>query len=91
LSRPHRLGVEVLDRRVLPQPCELQSADEPLVLAFDSFAINQQGEPLLEGEGGDIGLTSLLLKGFRHAGEPERGETLLRWMCKHGGSSSPAC
>ena len=35
------------------------------------------------GKGGDIGLALLLLEGLRHSGEPERHETILRWMCKH--------
>ena len=63
--------------------CELQPADEPLVLALDRFPIDEQCEPLLERQGSDIGLTPLLLKGLRHAGEPEHRETLLRWMCEH--------
>ena len=79
----HCLSVEVLDGRVLAQPRELQPADEPLVLALDRFPIDEQAEPLLERKGGDIGLALLLLKGLRHSGEPERHETILRWMCKH--------
>ena len=44
----HRLGVEVLDGGVLAESCELQPADEPLVLALDRFPIDEQCEPLLE-------------------------------------------
>jgi len=28
-------------------------------------------------------LTPLIVKGFRHADEPQRHETFLRWMCEH--------
>src|SRR5215467_6305045 len=56
---------------------------EPLVLALDGFAIDEQGEPLLERKRGNIGLMPLLLKGPCHTDEAERGEPFLGWMCEH--------
>ena len=82
----HGLRVEILHRRVLPQPCELQSADEPLVLALDRFPVDEQGEPLLEGQGSHIRLAPLLFQRLGHAGEAERDEAILRWMREHGWS-----
>jgi hypothetical protein len=83
VERANRLGVEVLDSCLLAQPSELQTTDEPLVLALDCFPIDQHGKPLLERKCGDIWLTPLLLKDFGHAGETERSETLLCWMYEH--------
>ena len=56
---------------------------EPLVLALDRLAIDQQREPLLEGERGNVGLLALLLERLGHAGEPERDQALLGGMCEH--------
>jgi hypothetical protein len=55
------LDVDVLDDGRLAQACELQSADQPLVLAFDGLAVDHEREPLLEAECGHVGLLALLL------------------------------
>ena len=49
------LDVDVLDDGRLAQACELQSADQPLVLALDGLAVDHEREPLLEAECGHIG------------------------------------
>lgn len=66
-----RLGVEVLDRRILPEVGILQTRDEPFVLALGNLAIDEQPEPLLEGEPLDAALASLLVERLGHAGEGE--------------------
>jgi hypothetical protein len=78
-----RLHIEVLDDGVLSKTGELQATDQPLVLAFDRLAVDHQGEPFLEREGGDVGQSSLLLERLRHAGEAERNEPLFGWMGEH--------
>ncbi len=45
-----RLGVEVLDRRILPEVGIFQARDQPFALALGGLAINERPEPLLEGE-----------------------------------------
>src|SRR6185436_4227177 len=75
--------IEVLDDGVVSKTGELQATDKPLVLAFDRLAVDHQGEPFLEREGGDVGQSSLLLERLRHAGEAERNEPLFGWMGEH--------
>ena len=48
--------VDILDDGRLAQACELESADQPLVLALDGLAVDHQREPLLEAECGHVGL-----------------------------------
>src|SRR4051812_41124714 len=50
-----RLDIDVLDDGVLPQLCEAQAVHQPLVLALGRLAIDEESEPLLEGEGCDVG------------------------------------
>ena len=57
-----RLGVEVLDRRVLPEVGVLQSRDEPFALALGGLAIDEQPEPLLEREPFDVALAVAALR-----------------------------
>jgi hypothetical protein len=83
-----RFHIDILDDGILPEACKLQAADEPLVLALDGLAIDQQAEPFLEREGGDIGVPPLLFERFRHSSEAERDEPLFGWMCEHCSSFS---
>src|SRR5665213_3123531 len=69
-----RLHIDVLDDGVLSKAGELQSTDKPLVLAFDRLAVDEHGEPFLEGKCGYIWLSSLFFEPLRHAGEAERNE-----------------
>ena len=78
-----RLHVDILDDGRLAQAGELQSGDEPLVLALDGLAVDHQREPLLEGERGDVGLSPLLLQRLGHAGEPERDQAVVGGMREH--------
>ena len=78
-----RLHVDIFDDGVLPEPGELQATDEPFVLALDGLAIDEQTEPLLEREGGDIGVAPLLFESFRHSCEAERDEPLFSGMREH--------
>ena len=59
LSSPRGVLVSIsLDSRVLSEACEPQAADEPLVLALDGLAVDEEPEPLLEGERSNIGFAS---------------------------------
>ena len=78
-----RFVVDILDDGGLAQAGEPQAAIEPLVLALGRLAVDQQGEPLLEGERGDIGLSSLFVERLGHAGEPERDEAVVGGMGQH--------
>ena len=78
-----RLHVDVLDDGRLAQAGELQSADEPLVLALDGLAVDHEREPLLEAERGNVGLLALLLQRLGHAGEPERDQAVMCGMREH--------
>jgi hypothetical protein len=78
-----RLHVDILDNSVLPQTCEPQACDQPLVLALGSLAIDEQGKALLEGQRGDVGLSPLFIEGLCHAGEPERDEAVVGGMRQH--------
>ena len=66
-----RLHVDILDDGGLAQAGELQSVDQPFVLALDRLAVDHEREPLLEAERGNVGLLALLLERLGHAGEPE--------------------
>ena len=78
-----RLRVEILDDGVLPEVSELQPCDEPLAFALGGLAVDKQAEPLLECEPVDVALIALLGECLGHAGEPERHQPVVRWMCEH--------
>jgi hypothetical protein len=50
---------------------KLEPRDEPSGFALDGLAIDQEAEPLLEGERSNSGLLSLLLERLGHAEETE--------------------
>jgi hypothetical protein len=78
-----RLHINILDDSVLPEACEPQAADQPLVLALGRFAVDEQSKPLLEGQRRNIGLSLLFVERLRHASEPERDEAAVGGMCQH--------
>ena len=84
LSRPRAAFVSISSMAAFClEPGELRAADEPLVLALDGLAIDEQAEPLLEGQRGDIGLQALLFERLRHAGEAEGQQAVVSWMREH--------
>src|SRR5262249_934887 len=84
----HTLRVEIFDDGALPQVGVLETQQEPLALALDRFAVNQQTKPLLEGETFDIALPTLFLQCFGHADEPKREQPIVSGMSEHLSSSS---
>ena len=78
-----RLGVEILDGGVLPEVGKLEPRDEPPAFALDGLAIDEEAEPLLEGERSNSGLLPLLLERFGHADETEGDQPVVCGMWKH--------
>ena len=54
-----------------------------LVSLLDGLAIDEEAEPLLEGQRSNSGLLSLLLECFGHAEETEGDEPVVCGMWKH--------
>jgi hypothetical protein len=77
--------VDVLGRGLLPQACEPQPGGEALGVALQRLAVDQQGEPVLEGQFGGIGLAPLLLERPGHAGQAEFVQALEGGVAQHGG------
>ena len=75
--------VGIFDDGILPQTGELQSTAKPLVFSFDSLAIDEKSEPVLEGERGNIRLPPLIFERLRHAGETKIDQPLFGWMREH--------
>jgi hypothetical protein len=69
--------VDILDDGILPQARKAQSADEPLVVALSSFAVDEQSEPLLECQRRNVGVALLFIKRLGHTGESKRDEKFL--------------
>ena len=78
-----RPQIDVLDDGLLPQGGEPQAGDQPLVLALGRLAVEQQRQPLLEGQRRDVGLSALIIERLGHAGQPEGEQAFLGWMSKH--------
>jgi hypothetical protein len=81
----------LLDGGVLPEIGKFEPGDEALGLALDGLAIDQQAEPLLEGERHDSALLALLLEGFSHAGEAKGDQPVVGGMGQHVGFLSLSC
>ena len=65
---------------VLAQAGELQSADEPLVLALDRLAVDHAGASRSSNASAAMsGCSSLLLERLGHAGEAERDQPFV-WL-----------
>jgi hypothetical protein len=80
-----RLGVEILDGGVLPEIGKFEPGDEAFGLALDGLAIDQEAEPLLEGERRDSALLALLFEGFGHAGKTKGDQPVVGGMGQHVG------
>jgi hypothetical protein len=78
-----RLHIDILNDGVLPQACEPQPSDQPLVVALGRFAIDKQRETLVEGQCGDVGLSLLFVECFRHADESELDQAGVGRMRQH--------
>ena len=78
-----RPQVEVLDDRIAAQPSGLQLAGEAAVLAVGGLAVDEQAEPLLEGEPGVGGGLELLGEGTGHAAQAQGLELLDRRVDEH--------
>src|SRR5262245_36126466 len=91
----HGLRVQIPDNGALLQIGVLETQYKPIALALNCFAIDEQAQPLLEGEALDIALASLFLECFRHAGEPKHEQPIVGGMSEHFSSSSlvgpPVC
>ena len=64
----------------LPEVGKLEPGDEPPAFALDGLAIDQEAEPLLEGERSNSALRALLLECFGHAEETEGDEPVVCGM-----------
>jgi hypothetical protein len=85
-SRPRRAEVDVLDARGDTEARELEEPREPAVGARRLFALEQEGEAILEAERGDIGHAALFLERGGHAGEAERVQEGERLFNQHARS-----
>ena len=81
-TSPSRLSATLLPCG-LGRMLTLQLAGEPFVFPINRFPIDKKTEPVLEREGGDVGLAPLFLERLCHAGEAERNEALFGWMREH--------
>ena len=75
--------VDVLDDGVLAQRGELEARGQALGVALGRLAIDHQADPLLEGEGGDVGRSALVLEGLGHSGQAEGDQTFMGGMGEH--------
>src|SRR5258706_12455077 len=78
-----RLGVEILDGRILPEAGKLEPRDEPLALALDGLAIEEEAEPLLERERSNGGPLAVLLHRLSHSDGSRASEPVVCGMWKH--------
>jgi hypothetical protein len=88
IEAARRLHVDVLDDGVLPQLGEAQAVHQSLVLPFGCFPVDEQSEPFVKAECGDVGLPLLFIQGLSHAGQPQRDKAARSWMCEHNHLSS---
>src|SRR5262245_149084 len=77
------LCVKVLNDGGLPQIRILEARQQPLVLALDRLAIDEQTEPLLEREPLDVGLPTLFFQCFGHAAKSKSEQTVMRGVSEH--------
>lgn len=81
--------IDILDDGRVSQPGEFQPGSEALVLPFDDFAIDHDGETVLERERGDVGLAALVVEGLDHAGQAESDQTIESGMGERREVSCP--
>ena len=77
--------VDVLDDALMAQLCAAQSRAEAPTVARGEFAIDEQPEPFIGGQGIDVGKGELLRIGLCHAGKTQLVQLIERGMCEHGG------
>src|SRR3990172_361745 len=68
-----------------PELGELEEAGEAPGLAGGAFALDEEGEAVLEAEAREVGLALLLAEGGGHPGETQGVETLDGLLDQHGG------
>jgi len=78
-----RPKVDVLDDRLLAQGSKPQACDQAFVAPLHCLPIEQQGETLLEAQGGNVGLSSLVVERLGHAGQAEGLQAFLGRMGEH--------
>ncbi len=75
--------VEVLRRRLLPQPGKAQPGGQSFAVALQRLAVDQHGQPVLEAEVGGIGVSPLLFERPCHAGKPEFAQAVRGGVGQH--------
>jgi len=78
--------VHVLDTGGEAKACELEEPRKAAVLSRCTLSFQEEREPLLEGEPGEIGYAPLLLQRLGHPGEAERVQEVERLLGQHGRS-----
>jgi hypothetical protein len=83
--------IPVGDQQVLgaidPQRGELEPRGEAPHVALGRLAVDHEVEPLLEGERGDVGRSTLFLERLGHVGQAEGDQSFMRGMGEHWGAS----
>jgi hypothetical protein len=75
--------VDVFEGGIETQLGDLEKPSESAVLALGSLALEEQCEPILEGDGLHVGDSELLGEGLSHAGESECVEPVERGFDEH--------
>jgi len=83
-----KAATRIHDDGILPEACEPQPGDQPLVLAFGRLTVDEQSEPFLEGRRRDIELSLLFVEGFGHAGEAECDQASVSGIASNVGGVS---
>ena len=68
-------------------PANFSRVTRRLFSPFDDLAVDHQGEPLLEGERGGVGLAALIVEGLGHAGQAEGDRAFVGGLGEHGSAS----
>src|SRR5208283_1743911 len=79
--------VDVLDAGALLELCELQQARQAAIVAVDDLAVEEQRQPIFEGEAGGRALGQLLGKRGSHAIEFEPIQCIEGGLDEHGSTS----
>ena len=83
-SRPRlAFEVEVLDRGVEVELGDPLEAHVAALFPLGLLALEEQGQPVVEGEFADVGHGELLLEGLGHAGQAQFVEQVESGLAKH--------